>query len=216
MEIVNSHPSTKGDMNSCVVSCFPSHKATLSLHSDNEKIISQCSSICTVSFGAPRELQFVVAPNGKRDLAADLVLPVTSEVTSNEKKLAHDVTAPAKPKKNVVLVAGDSFAARMKSDLLGKGKKDVRNIAKGGRKIDQVRKDISDFIKSNPELNVLKIFVSVGANDIRNCENSIIHLKDSIKNLMRTIKDVLPNAKIWFQSILHIHPNGSDIYPETP
>ena len=26
-------------------------------------------------FGAPRELQFVVAPNGKRDLAADLVLP---------------------------------------------------------------------------------------------------------------------------------------------
>ena len=202
-------------------------------------------------FGAPRELQFVVAPNGKRDLAADLVLPaidktmnimkpgaqqlmkhavgqgehtdnpsgsthfslsfrrVTSEVTSNENKLVHDVTAPAKPKKNVVLVAGDSFAARLKSDLLGKGKKDVRNIDKGGRKIDQVRKDISDFIKSNPELNVLKIFVSVGANDIRYCENSIIHLKDSIKNLMRTIKDVLPNAKIWFQSILPIHPNGS-------
>ena len=54
MEIVNSHPLTTGEMNSCLVSRFPSHKATLSLHSDNEKIISQCSSICTVSFGAPR------------------------------------------------------------------------------------------------------------------------------------------------------------------
>ena len=26
---------------------------------------------------------------------------------------------------------------------------------------------------------------------------------------MRTIKDNLPKAKIWFQSILHTHPNGS-------
>ena len=255
MEIVNDHPSTTGDMNSCLVSRFPSYKATLSLHSDNENIISQSSSICTVSFGAPRNLQLVingkVAPNGKRDLAPDLVLPavdktmnimkpgaqrlikhavgqgehtdnpsgstrfslsfrrVTSEVATCENNSVDDVTAPEKPKKNVVLVAGDSFPARLKSDLLGKGKKDVRNIAKGGRKIDQVREDICDFIKSNPELSVSKVFISVGANDIRYCENSISHLKIGIKNLMRTIKDNLPNAEIWFQSILPIHPNGS-------
>ena len=248
MEIVNNHPSTTGDMNSCLVSRFPSYKATLSLHSDNENIISQSSSICTVSFGTPRNLQFVingkVAPNGKRDLAPDLVLPavdktmsimkpgsqklikhavgqgehtdnpsgstrfslsfrrVTSEVATCENNLVDDVTAPEKPKRNVVLVAGDSFPARLKSDLLGKGKKDVRNIAKGGRKIDQVREDICDFIKSNPELSVSKVFISVGANDIRYCENSISHLKNGIKNLMRTIKDNLPKAKIWFQSIL--------------
>ena len=261
MEIVNNHPSTTGDMNSCLVSRFPSYKATLSLHSDNENIISQGSSICTVSFGAPRNLQFVingkVAPNGKRDLAPDLVLPavdktmnimkpgaqklikhavgqgehtdnpsgstrfslsfrrVTSEVATCENNLVDDVTAPEKPKRNVVLVAGDSFPARLKSDLLGKGKKDVRNIAKGGRKIDQVRQDICDFIKSNPELSVSKVFISVGANDIRYCENSISHLKNGIKNLMRTIKDNLPNAKIWFQSILPIHPMVLNIYPET-
>ena len=67
---------------------------------------------------------------------------VTSEVATCENNLVDDVTAPEKPKRNVALVAGDSFPARLKSDLLGKGKKDIRNIAKGGRKIDQVREDI--------------------------------------------------------------------------
>ena len=59
MSIVNRHPSTSSDADSCLVSLFPSSKAGLTLHKDDEKLISQSSSINTVSFGAPRTLQFV-------------------------------------------------------------------------------------------------------------------------------------------------------------
>ncbi len=82
-EIVNNHPSTTGDMDCCLVTRYPSNKATLSLHSDNEKLISQTSSISTVSFGAPQELQFVLngkkLKNGQPDLSPDLVLPAINK-----------------------------------------------------------------------------------------------------------------------------------------
>ncbi|MCP4488743.1 MAG: hypothetical protein GY820_15730, partial [Gammaproteobacteria bacterium] len=262
-QIVNSHPSTTGDMDCCLVTRYPSSKSTLSLHSDNEKLISQTSSICSVSFGAPRELQIVLngkmLKNGEPDLSPDLVLPATDKTMNVMKpgaqsKMLHavgkargvssksqsevryslsfrkinsaikddkagtveedhpntkadDKTQPKK--KNVILVAGDSFAARLKADLLGKGKQDVRNIAKGGRKLEEVQKDIEDFVKKNPDVEVIKLFVSVGANDIRYCQNGIKHLKNAVCDLMRSIKTMLPGVKAWFQSIPPIHPNGS-------
>ena len=112
-------------------------------------------------------------------------------------------------KKIIVLIAGDSFAARLKADLLGKGKKEVINIAKGGRKIPQVQKDIEDFLTSNPDVLVSKLFISIGANDIRYCEDDIRHLKSALCNLMRAVKLRLPNVKIWFQSLPPINPDGS-------
>ncbi len=261
MKVVNSHPSTTGDMDCCLVTRYPSNKATLSLHSDNEKLISQMSSICTVSFGAPRELQFVLngkkRKNGEPDLSPDLVLPATDKTMNVMKpgaqsKMLHavgkargvsskaqsevrfslsfrkinsaikdDKTATsekdhpntkaenAKPKKNIILIAGDSFAARLKADLLGKGKQDVKNIAKGGRKLEEVKTDIEDYVRTNPDVEVKKLFVSVGTNDIRYCQNGIKHLKNALCDLMRTIKTVLPGVKAWFQSIPPINPNGS-------
>ena len=53
MKIINSHQSTTGDMDSCLVSRFNSHKTRLSLHRDDEPLISQTSAICTMSFGSP-------------------------------------------------------------------------------------------------------------------------------------------------------------------
>ena len=50
--------------------------------------------------------------------------------------------------------------------------------------------------------------MSVGTNDIRYCESGIAHLKGAVSSLMRTIKMILPNAKVWFQSLPPINPNG--------
>ena len=58
MGIVNKHPNTTQDADVALVSCFPSNEACLSHHSDDEPLISQSSSISTVSFGGPRVLMF--------------------------------------------------------------------------------------------------------------------------------------------------------------
>ncbi len=178
-ELVNKHPSTTGDMDCCLVTRYPSNKATLSLHSDNEKLILQSRSICTVSFGAPRELEFVI--NGKKlgdgqpDLSPDLVLAATDRTMNvlkpgaqsvmrhavgpgtsgpdssqcevrfslsfrkivtavkdvvpvkqedgNNNSIQPNTDVEQKAKKSITLIAGDSFAARLKADLLGKGKR---------------------------------------------------------------------------------------------
>ena len=59
MEKVNSHSSTSGDMNACLVTCLPSAKGSLTYHADNQDIIVQDSDICTVSFGPARTLDFI-------------------------------------------------------------------------------------------------------------------------------------------------------------
>ena len=58
LEIVNSHCSTSGDLNACLVSCMSTKSSSLSYHSDHENMIDQNSDICTVSFGATRTLDF--------------------------------------------------------------------------------------------------------------------------------------------------------------
>ena len=185
-------------MDACLVSFFPSSKASLSLHKDDEDLISQSSSICTVSFGAPRSLEFVLdgkKKKGKSDLTADLCLPATNlsmnvmkpgaqslmkhrvkagmkqpnqpntRYSISFRKIARpvhgdpieppsppdtpDKTLPkttSPPKKNIILIAGDSFPARLNVDRLGKGKKDVRNISSGGSKISKVQRSIEDFL----------------------------------------------------------------------
>ena len=262
MDIVNLNPATSNDMDACLVSFFPSSKASLSLHKDDEDLISQSSSICTVSFGAPRSLEFVLdgkRKKGRPDLTADLSLPATN-LSMNVMKpgaqslMKHRVKAgmqqpnqpntrysisfrkiarpehedpvehpsppdapiidskvpktASPPKKNVILIAGDSFPARLNVERLGKGKKDVRNISSGGSKISKVQKSIEDFVQDNPNVVVKKLFVCIGANDIRHCTNGVKHLKNSVCELMKRIKELLPLATVYFQSIPPIHPNG--------
>jgi len=246
MEVVNNHPSTSGDMDSCLITRYASSKSTLRLHRDNEPLISQTSSICTVSLGAPRELSIVLDSNKNSD-SPDHVLPATDKTMNIMKpgaqsKMRHAVYSgnvvgenekvrfslsfrKIKPpqeeqvalsqvneqvtkKQKIVLVAGDSFAARLDEKLLGKNKQVVKNIAVGGSKLDKVKRDIEKFVKDNPNLEVVKLFVSVGTNDIRYCDNGIAHLKSAVSSLMSSIKLILPTAKVWFQSIPPINPNG--------
>ena len=274
MDLVNSHHSTTGDMDACLVSCFPSPQAKLRIHKDDEPLISQTSSICTLSLGAPRTLEFIKDGNKKKskkklinDLSADIELPATDRsmnvmkpgaqsvmrhrvkagvsipgnsdvryslsfrkiVPKTPKTKVTDIITPTlpnispdipqiplqnpieehiPPKKNIILVAGDSFPARLDAKRLGKGKKDVRIIARGGSKITTVQKSIENFVDSNPNLVVKKLFVSIGTNDIRYCENGIKHLKNAICDLMRRIRELFPDTKVWFQGIPPIHPNG--------
>ena len=125
-----------------------------------------------------------------------------------EEAPSHDVNATSTPKKNIVLVAGDSFPSRLDAKRLSKGKRNVVNIAKGGSKINKVQQSIVDYVDQNPSCEVKTLFISIGTNDIRNCENGIGHLKNDICDLMRCIKAKLPSETIYFQSLLPIHPNG--------
>jgi alkylated DNA repair dioxygenase AlkB/lysophospholipase L1-like esterase len=257
MAIVNQHPSSTGDMDACLISFFPSDTAALSLHKDDEELISQQSSICTVSFGATRDLEFV--KDGKKtkkrmpDYSADITLPAVdgsmnvmkpgaqsvmkhrvkkglpgsgSRFSISFRKISlpsipspiqqqpptDNLVPPASPKisvptkKNVVLLAGDSFAERLDAKLLGKGKHDVRNIAKGGSKLHQIEAALETFSnKNSSSLNVKKLFLSFGANDIRFCSNGVKHLKNATCDLMKCAKRLFPDAKIYVLSILPFH-----------
>ena len=108
-----------------------------------------------------------------------------------------------------MLIAGDSFAARLDVKRLGKNKEDVRTVAKGGSKIHEVQKSLEDFAASNPSLYVKKLFLSIGTNDIRHCNKGVQHLKNPVGDLMKCVKKLFPGAKVYFQSIPPIHPNGS-------
>ncbi len=228
--------------------------------------MAQSSSISTVSFGAPRKLQFVrdgkVNKKGNRDLSPDIELDATN-LTMNIMKagaqqvMKHRVPAgvsvahmpdlryslsfrrivtqtkdnsdlKATPdmststqttedkglslKQPAVLVAGDSFAARLDADLLGKGKKKVINIAQGGLKIIEVQKKIEVFVKSNTQYDIQKVILSVGTNDIRQCKSGIQHLKNSICDFMKFLKLTFPYAKIYFQSIIPLAHDKSCSY----
>lgn len=264
-EIVNKHSSTTGDMDAALVSCFSTSNAHLRLHSDMEPLISQSSSICTVSFGPPRTLEFVrigkLDLKGNNDLTADLSIPATHlsmnimkpgcqsvlkhrvpegvhqtgecnirysiswrkivrpdappttsiispNIPNEDSTLAPDKAIPSpKPsqaKESVVLLAGDSFFARLEAPRLAKKNKTVINIAKGGSKIDTVLKSIEDFVDKNPTKEVKQLFVSIGTNDIRYCTDGIKHLKTPVSNFMKTTKALLPNTEIFIQSLLPI------------
>ena len=87
-------------------------------------------------------------------------------------------------------MVGISFLARLDKDRLGKNRKTIINLAKGDNKFRDVIQSLRTF-KSNSENDqylIKQIFISVGTNDIRNCKNSIIHLKGELFNLVSTIK----------------------------
>ena len=63
MNKINALPNCTGVMDSCLVTCFSTAKKSLSKHSDNEPIIDQDSSICTVSIGATRNVDFISKSN---------------------------------------------------------------------------------------------------------------------------------------------------------
>lgn len=125
--------------------------------------------------------------------------PITPSQSSTETKSPPETRTP---KKRVCLIAGDSFAARMDTIRLGKGKLIVDNIAQGGAKISKVIEQLSRYREANPDNEVQKIILSVGTNDIRNAQNGVAFIKSPLKALCENIGKLFPESVIFFQSLL--------------
>ncbi len=118
---------------------------------------------------------------------------------------APTVPSPAhqsnEPVKYVTLVAGDSYAARLDTGKLGKGRVVVENVAVGGAKMNQVQEQLAMYSAANPNVVVTKIILSVGTNDMRNINNLNL-LRGPLKELCSKVRSIYPNSKIFFQSLL--------------
>ena len=268
---VNQHPSTTQNMCAALVSCMSNPKVSLGLHSDDEELIDQQSSICTVSFGPPRSLEFVYNTtrpfiiDGVKEFPTDVSLPcingtmnimkpgcqqlmrhrvpqgtqpgprysisfrnivpqADSPPTSAPKPKLGTTTSPkpspqssphppkTTPKKKVILLAGDSFFERLDVKKLSKGKQTVVKISRGGRKICDVEEAVRKYVDANPDIEIKKLFICVGTNNISNNKEGISHLKSSLCNFIKSMKLLCPVAKIWFQSLLPMPTNGSIIF----
>ena len=121
----------------------------------------------------------------------------------------NNTSLPQNQKKKITLLAGDSYFERLDERKLGKGKKEVFKVAKGGRKIVDVQQAVVSFIKDHPDMEIETLFVCAGTNDIRNCHRGITHLKPALSNFMKTMKQLIPNARIFMQSLLPIPSNGN-------
>ena len=100
---------------------------------------------------------------------------------------------------------GDSYLARLDSKRLGKTKKTVVNIAKGGNNIPDVLESLHDFHRSTERDNYIidQIFISVGTNDIRYCrDRGVSYIKGKLLGLVRAAKNLFPIAKIFIQTLL--------------
>ena len=87
LDLVNNHPSTTGNLNSCLIGYFSFSGSRYSLLKDTEELVCQDSSIATVSFGAPRTLEFVhdrrKAPRNSRDeITADFSVDATDRTVN--------------------------------------------------------------------------------------------------------------------------------------
>ena len=104
-----------------------------------------------------------------------------------------------------ILLLGDSFLSRLDGAKLGKSKKVVLNMARGGNKIKDVELSIDNFKDNNNNRQYLvdQVFVSVGTNDIRYSRNGVSHLKGELFGLMRKIKQSFPRAKLFCSHYFH-------------
>ena len=132
------------------------------------------------------------------DSVGDKATPTNTTGSTNIQKVK--IVAPVE---KVTLIAGDSFTAKFNTDLLGKGRKKVINISEGGYKIRNVLDSLNKKSLELDPLSVDQVFLSVGANDIRNCKvNGVRHLYGPFLNLIKCTKKLFPMAKIHVQSLL--------------
>ena len=102
--------------------------------------------------------------------------------------------------KAIILLAGDSFLRNLDPLKLGKGKKPVVNISKGGSKVKQVEDSLKQFATDGPPVH--KLFLCIGTNDIRYVKDGVQHLKTPITNLLKTANLLFPRASSFIQSLL--------------
>ena len=78
-------------------------------------------------------------------------------------------------------------------------------MSKPGATIDGVSEQLEQYFSSIAYTNVSnnKVFICVGANDIRSCrENGVRHLKSPLVRLTQHIRLLFPDADVWFQCLI--------------
>lgn len=259
---VEGHP-----LNSCLVACYSTSKKSLSVHADDEKEICQLSSICNLTIGMSRTIEFEPkipyykgdpvltfnleegslnvmrpgcqqvlkhrVPPGVHETGADnvryslsfrrflskdptqcLLSPVKQHISffeNNQQQQQPQDESLESNLVNTVLFAGDSHFTKLDPTKLGKEKIKVVNISKGGLRIFETEKSISDYFATNTTDNIVKIFISVGSNDIRYCTKGTHHLTKPLKLLSERIKMCFPKAHIFFQSLLPLPINNPHV-----
>ncbi len=174
-------------------------------------------SLNIMKAGCQEKLQHRVPPGKEGGVRYSLsfrriVVPKPPEHSSTQTSGATSSNSIPYKKKNmkkVVLMAGDSYFERLDEKKLAKNKQEVYKVAKGGRKISAVQQAIESFVKDNPDLEIKTLFVCIGTNDIRNCQQGIGHLKAPVCEFMKRVKVLAPTAKIFIQSLLPIPCNGN-------
>lgn len=183
---------------------------------------SKSKSKCTMSYRMKNNSMVVMRPGAQQNLKHAMRAERSSNIDDDQIRYSLSFRAVSKPKQgsapnnntsqcqndvieppteHVTLVAGDSYAARLDAVRLGKKKCKVVNVAQGGAKMDKVQKQLELFAASNPRTCVEKIILSVGTNDLRYCKDVGL-LRGPLKQLCTQIKDIFPNAKVFFQSLL--------------
>ena len=102
-----------------------------------------------------------------------------------------------------VIFAGDSHFAKLDPHRLHKDKVKVFNISKGGSKLRDVEKALSDFyVNHSHEFHIEKIFLSIRTNDIRYCQDGVGFLTKPLTQLFTKTKELFPNSNIIVQNLL--------------
>ena len=136
-----------------------------------------------------------------------------STPTKPASKKTETTPAPAdgKPLPSAVILAGDSFLLGLDVTKLKK-KKDITicNLARSGFSISQVRQSLLDFkSKRGSSLQVKKLFLSVGTNDIKHFNNNgVRYLRRPIAELVQLAKKLFPEATVFIQSLLPLPVNN--------
>ena len=146
------------------------------------------------------------SPTGSsEDTLSPLALRTSSSLNVLSASTARGVgvIAAKPPSRRICLLAGDSYAARLDPEKLGKRSLVVESVAKGGAKMHQVMGQLGKFHEFNKNIIVEKLFISVGTNDIRYCrDKGVSHLLGKLKSLCALIKDLFPDCKVYFQSLI--------------
>ena len=103
-----------------------------------------------------------------------------------------------------VLIAGDSIARDLHANKIGKDKINTANIGVGGYNIHRTLKAIEKYHDENSsKVNVKKLFISVGTNDIRYVySRGVKHLKAPLIRLLDRAKELFPSAEVYVHSVL--------------
>ena len=252
LERINKDGRFQGNLDSCLILKYSCEGTSVSLHADDEDSLDHTKSICNLSIGATRTLEFFdgkkpvksvfmesgsithMKPGtqtalkhmvrGKSSKAPELRYSLSFRALAKRNNIldlsrpqigpsetATSSPPPPQQPKRICLVAGDSYAARLDCDKLGRNKLKVVSVANGGAKIGHVIQQLEDFSRDcSSDVVVDKVLLSVGTNNLRNCRNGVHHLRGHLKLLFGKVHTLFPTARVYFQSLIPLPCGKND------